>query len=113
MSSHSLIQRQAERIKREKAQARRGDDAEPQVKPELLVPVARFRGSRLASAPVPSPYQQVGSGQSRASNGRGIHSPPPKVARVSAGGATIGAAIVEAENSLESDVCFSSIERIL
>ncbi|PKI77422.1 hypothetical protein CRG98_002195 [Punica granatum] len=36
--------RQSERIKREKAQRRRGDDAAPQAEPELLVPVARFQG---------------------------------------------------------------------
>lgn len=36
-------------MKREKAQTRRGDDAEPQVKPESLVPVSRYHGSRLAS----------------------------------------------------------------
>ncbi|RVX03361.1 5'-3' exoribonuclease 3 [Vitis vinifera] len=53
------IARQAERIKREKAQARRGDDADPQVKPEFLVPVSR---------------------------------------------ATVGAAIVEAENDLETEL---------
>ncbi|XXG68394.1 hypothetical protein AAC387_Pa06g1492 [Persea americana] len=129
-----LHQRQAERIKREKAQARRGDDAEPRVKPELLVPVTRFHGSRLASAPAPSPYQQAVSvyqseialsfskqhelghattghsvldikiKQSRASNGKGIHSRAQKVPRVSTEGATIGAAIVEAENSLETDI---------
>lgn len=87
------MQRQAERIKREKSQAKtkRGDDCEPTDKPESLVPVARFQGSRLASGPLSSPYQQKGS---RAQ----------KVARIDSG-ATIGAAIVEAESSLESEVC--------
>lgn len=87
-----LHQRQAERIKREKSQAKtkRGDDCEPTDKPETLVPVARFHGSRLASGPLSSPYQQKGS---RAQ----------KVARIDSG-ATIGAAIVEAENSLESEI---------
>ncbi|OVA12642.1 zinc finger protein [Macleaya cordata] len=126
-----LHQRQADRIKREKAQARRGDDAEPQFKPESLVPVARYHGSRLASAPTPSPYQQTGcnyksakstsfrkenelgqattslsvldirSKQSGASNE--IHSRAQKVARYSSG-ATVGAAIVEAENNLELEI---------
>ncbi|KAL5557905.1 hypothetical protein UlMin_034116, partial [Ulmus minor] len=118
-----LHQRQAERIKRDKAQARRGDDAEPQAQPDSLVPVSRFRGSRLASAPSPSPFQKSGSGNSsglrqatsglseldiegKASlecNGNGTSLRPNKVARLSSS-ATIGAAIVEAENSLETDV---------
>ncbi|XP_058225451.1 5'-3' exoribonuclease 3-like isoform X1 [Rhododendron vialii] len=88
-----LHQRQAERIKRDKAQSKRGDDAEPQVKPESLVPVTRFHGSRLASGPSHSPYQQKGS-ESRARKG----------AR-SSSGASVGAAIVEAENSLETEIC--------
>ncbi|XP_015902962.3 5'-3' exoribonuclease 3 isoform X1 [Ziziphus jujuba] len=125
-----LHQRQAERIKREKAQTRRGDDAEPQAQPDLLVPISRFDGSRLASGPRPSPYQQSGSGyssksstslrkesqvgqattdlselkiknnQSWESNGTQRAS---KVARLSSS-ATVGAAIVEAENSLEIDL---------
>ncbi|KAF9620796.1 hypothetical protein IFM89_014733 [Coptis chinensis] len=128
-----LHQRQAERIKREKAQTRRGDDAEPQLKPESLVPVTRYQGSRLASAPGPSPYQQAGSGyrsekeisgrresdlrqasaglsvldiKSKTSappNRKETHMRAKKVARYSSG-ATVGAAIVEAENSLESEV---------
>jgi len=88
-----LHQRQAERIKREKAQSKRGDDAEPQVKPDSLVPVARFHGSRLASGPSHAPYQQKGS-DSRAR----------KAARTSSG-ASVGAAIVQAENSLETELC--------
>ncbi|GJS40869.1 5'-3' exoribonuclease 3 [Tanacetum coccineum] len=60
-----LHQRQAERIKRDKAQAKsqamRGDDVGPQMEPESLVPVGRFQGSRLASGPAPSPYQPKGS----------------------------------------------------
>ncbi|XP_026456234.1 5'-3' exoribonuclease 3-like [Papaver somniferum] len=82
-----LHQRQAERIKRDKAQKQRGDNVEPTGKPESLVPVARFQGSRLASAPLPSPYERTGSAQ--------------KVARHTSSGASVGAAIVEAENSLE------------
>ncbi|KAI4316915.1 hypothetical protein L6164_024844 [Bauhinia variegata] len=127
-----LHQRQAERIKREKAQARRGDDAEPLVRPESLVAVSRFHGSRLASAPSPSPYQKSGSSYDpnvsksvmkehhavlatsefsgleikgkppRATNHKEASERPHKVARLSSG-ATIGAAIVEAENSLEID----------
>ncbi|XP_026378565.1 5'-3' exoribonuclease 3-like, partial [Papaver somniferum] len=79
-----LRQRQAARIKRDKAQKQRGDNVEPTVKPESLVPVARFQGSRLASAPLPSPYERTG-----------------KVARHTYSGGSVGAAIVEAENSLE------------
>lgn len=97
-NSFSSFQRQAERIKREKAQARRGDDAEPQVQPDL-VPVSQFHGSRLASGSSPSPYQQSGS-RNEHRVGR-AH----KVAR-SSSAATVGAAIVEAENSLEVEVCF-------
>ncbi|CAL5349370.1 unnamed protein product [Camellia sinensis] len=113
-----LHQRQAERIKRGKAQAKRGDDVEPQVKPESLVPVAHFRGSRLASGPSPSPYQQTGSNYSSPNsmsvrNGcqkqfgsydnKQTHVRAQKAARTTSG-ATVGAAIVEAENSLETDV---------
>ncbi|XVE94584.1 hypothetical protein REPUB_Repub02eG0021200 [Reevesia pubescens] len=92
-----LHQRQTERIKREKAQARRGDDAEPQVQPDSLVPVARFHGSRLASGPSPAPFQQTMVSNDNGSSGR-----PQKVQRLSSG-ATIGAAIVEAEDSIETD----------
>ncbi|KAK9270496.1 hypothetical protein L1049_026076 [Liquidambar formosana] len=124
-----LHQRQAERIKREKVQARRGDDVDPQANPESLVPVARFHGSRLASGPSPSPYQQRGSvgsmsgrkgyqvgqatsglseldirsKQSGTSDGKGTSGRASKVARLSSG-ASIGAAIVEAENNLELDI---------
>lgn len=69
------------------------DDAAPTVQPEL-VPVARFSGSRLASAPTPSPFE---------SNG-GRSAPLQKVRRVSSG-SSVGAAIVDVENILESDVC--------
>ncbi|XP_054818179.1 5'-3' exoribonuclease 3 isoform X2 [Prosopis cineraria] len=122
-----LHQRQVERIKRDKAHARRGDDAAPSVLPESLVPVSRFHGSRLVSAPA-APFQQ--SGLSYKSNGlkstrnqvgqattelsnleigkpswgnKDNSERPRKVAKLSSG-ATIGAAIVEAENSLEIDV---------
>ncbi|XP_044510713.1 5'-3' exoribonuclease 3-like isoform X2 [Mangifera indica] len=104
-----LHQRQAERIKREKAQAKRGDDAEPQAQPDSLVRVSRFRGSRLASGPSPSPYQQMDMGNDNAgkfswgSDGKGAPARPPKVPRLSSG-ASIGAAIVEAEDSLETDM---------
>ncbi|KAL3505385.1 hypothetical protein ACH5RR_035226 [Cinchona calisaya] len=121
-----LHQRQAERIKREKAQVKRGDDVEPQVQPVSLVPVARFEGSRLASGPSPSPYQQPGSStcrkhdqlgkaissmsvmdsqckQSGTSDNKQTYIRPQKVGR-SISGATIGSAIVEAENCLEIKV---------
>jgi 5'-3' exoribonuclease 2 len=93
-----------ERIKRQKSQARRGDDVGPQVQPESLVPVSQFRGSRLASAPTASPFQQSGSTSVKKGN-KEVHERPSKVSRSSLG-ATVAAAIVEAENSLEIDVCF-------
>ncbi|BAD82721.1 putative 5'-3' exoribonuclease (XRN3) [Oryza sativa Japonica Group] len=93
-----LHQRQAERIKREKAQAKRGDDLDPHVRDDLIVPVARFQGSRLASGPVPSPYEQNGSDK----NNGGKNSRARKAARVSSSGSSIAAAIVEAENDLEA-----------
>jgi len=90
-----LHQRQAERIKREKAQAKRGDDLDPHVRDDLIVPVANFRGSRLASGAVPSPYEQNGAHRER-------NSQPQKAARISSSGSSIAAAIVEAENDLEA-----------
>ncbi|KAL3845308.1 hypothetical protein ACJIZ3_002711 [Penstemon smallii] len=93
-----LHQRQSERIMREKSQAKRGDDTEPLNKPESLVPVAQFRGSRLASGPSPSPYQRKDSGNLEDKKVRA-----QKAARVDYG-ATVGAAIVEAESSFETDV---------
>jgi 5'-3' exoribonuclease 2 len=96
-----LHQRQAERIKREKAQAKRGDDLDPHVRDDLIVPVANFRGSRLASGAVPSPYEQNGAHRER-------NSQPQKAARVSSSGSSIAAAIVEAENDLEAQVVHSS-----
>lgn len=93
---------------------------DPLVRPDLLVPVSRFGGSRLASAPAPSPYQQLGSLKSENSlSSKKEHQVgqattamsvldirSKKVARISSQGTTIGAALVEAENSLELDVCF-------
>jgi 5'-3' exoribonuclease 2 len=123
-----LHQRQAERNKREKAQFKRGDDAEPGARPESLVPVARFQGSRLASGPAPSPFKQNHSNGGSKNGGRSdsqirqatndishlniesragksddaqTHIRAQKLARVSSSGATIGAAIVQAENNLE------------
>nr|XP_016513870.1 PREDICTED: 5'-3' exoribonuclease 3-like isoform X2 [Nicotiana tabacum] len=121
-----LHQRQSERIKRDKAQAKRGDDTAPQAEPESLVPVARFHGSRLAAGPSPSPYQQGGASkscrpdqlgqatsslsildskneQSDTSDDKRTVVRAQKVSRLSSD-ATIGAAIVEAENSLEIEV---------
>ncbi|XP_015073779.1 5'-3' exoribonuclease 3 isoform X1 [Solanum pennellii] len=127
-----LHQRQSERIKREKAQLKRGDDSAPRAEPESLVPVARFSGSRLASGPSPSPYQQ-GATARRPQQGGTVRRPQlqqgtsslsvldfpneyyepvddtrsifrtKKAARLSSD-ATIGAAIVEAEDSLETEV---------
>ncbi|XP_024535005.1 5'-3' exoribonuclease 3-like isoform X1 [Selaginella moellendorffii] len=47
-----IHQRQADRQK----QRRRGDDAEPGVRPDLVA-ITGNRGSRLATAPAPSPFQ--------------------------------------------------------
>ncbi|CAN8234583.1 unnamed protein product [Cochlearia groenlandica] len=87
-----LNQRQAERIQGDKARKKRMDDAAPTVQPDSLVPVERFTGSRLASAPTPSPFQSKD----------GSSAPPQKSRRVSSG-SSIGAAIVDVENSLETD----------
>ncbi|CAJ1972527.1 unnamed protein product [Sphenostylis stenocarpa] len=100
-----LHQRQTERIKREKAQARRGDDTEPQFQPESLVAVSRFHGSRLASAPTPSPFQQSGRYNSHVSSSvrkdnKEASERPQKVARLSSG-AIVAAAIIEAESRVE------------
>ncbi|KAD0994771.1 hypothetical protein E3N88_43445 [Mikania micrantha] len=101
-----LHQRQAERIKRDKVQAKslliRGDDAGPQMEPESLVAVGRFHGSRLASGPSQSPYQ---------SKGDSSHHRHTKVARMSSG-STIGAAIVEAESNLERDDVLDNKEEL-
>ncbi|KAK7346162.1 hypothetical protein VNO80_20677 [Phaseolus coccineus] len=103
-----LHQRQTERIKRGKAQARRGDDAEPQFQPDSLVAVSQFHGSRLALAPTPSPFQQSGHYNSHMSSSarkdkKEPFERPRKVVRLSSG-ASVAAAIVEAENSLEIEV---------
>lgn len=104
-----LHQRQADRIKRDKAQAKRGDDADPQLQPDSIVPVARFHGSRLASGPSPSPYQGKGfvngsvSLTSETREDKQTNQRPRKAPRLSSG-ATIGAALVEAEHNLEMDI---------
>lgn len=82
------FQRQAEKIKHGKAQAKRREDAVPALQPQL-------NGSYGASK------SSVSSGGPRE------HGPlerPHKVPRLSSG-ATVGAAIVEAGNSLDVDVC--------
>ncbi|XP_047165553.1 5'-3' exoribonuclease 3-like isoform X1 [Vigna umbellata] len=101
-----LHQRQTERIKRGKAQARRGDDAGPRFQPDSLVAVSQFHGSRLASAPTPSPFQQSRHSNFRTSvrkDRKEAFERPQKVARLSSG-ASVAAAIVEAEKSLEIEV---------
>ncbi|KAK4481436.1 hypothetical protein RD792_012328 [Penstemon davidsonii] len=121
-----IRQGQAERIKREKLQANRGDDIEPMDEPEFLAPVARFRGSRLASSPSPSPYQpndqstscrhdelslatssfsdlDIQCKQSGTSEDKKTYVPAQKVSLVDSG-ATVGAAGVEVENSLKIDM---------
>jgi 5'-3' exoribonuclease 2 len=118
-----LFQRQAERIKRDKAQARRGDDAEPQVQPESLVPVARYHGSRLASGHSSErstlvrkdgQHEQAAARLSglETKSKQGASAQPHKVARLSSA-ATIGAAIVEAEDSLEIEVRFPALGQAL
>ncbi|KAJ8539575.1 hypothetical protein K7X08_013827 [Anisodus acutangulus] len=122
-----LHQRQSERIKREKAQEKRGDDSAPQAEPESLVPVAGFHGSRLASgAPKSCRPDQLGQTTSSLSildikNEQSDTSDDKKTARARknrrkravvraqkmsrlSSEATIGAAIVEAENNLEIEV---------
>ncbi|KAG0452699.1 hypothetical protein HPP92_025363 [Vanilla planifolia] len=127
-----LHQRQAERIKREKEQARRGDDIEPHVDPDQIVRVSRFEGSRLASGAYPAPFQQTNSsyrprnsslvredrgvGQANSAicvqnssertmvKGAGTYFRAQKAACTSIEVATIGGAIVEAENSLEVEM---------
>ncbi|ONK65672.1 uncharacterized protein A4U43_C07F39510 [Asparagus officinalis] len=118
-----LFQRHADRIKRDKAQAKRGDDVDPQVRPDHIVPINRYQGSRLASGASPSPYQQNGSSvrkdnqigqattamsgldikakENRKKSSKKTNSRAQKVARISSEGASVGAAIVEAENILE------------
>ncbi|XP_014509038.1 5'-3' exoribonuclease 3 isoform X2 [Vigna radiata var. radiata] len=101
-----LHQRQMERIKHGKAQARRRGDAEPRFQPDSLVPVSQFHGSRLASAPTPSPFQQSRHSNFHTSvrkDRKEASERPHKVARLSSG-ASVAAAIVEAENSLEIEV---------
>ncbi|ESW28363.1 hypothetical protein PHAVU_003G280400 [Phaseolus vulgaris] len=103
-----LHQQQTARIKHGKPQRRRGDDAEPQFQPDSLVAVSQFHGSRLALAPTPSPFQQSGHYNSHMSSSvrkdkKEPFERPRKVVRLSSG-ASVAAAIVEAENSLEIEV---------
>ncbi|KAK1305430.1 5'-3' exoribonuclease 3 [Acorus calamus] len=126
--------RQAERIKRDKSQIKRRNDADPQLKPEQLVPVARFHGSRLASGASPAPFQRPGTvyqsessvsirkenktgnttnatvldikkTRSRSPDEEEVHFRAKKMARLSSGGgSTVAAAIVEAENNIEMEI---------
>ena len=93
------LQRQAERIKRDKAQAKRGDDLDPHVSGDLIVPVARFQGSRLASGAVASPYEHNGAHKDSTEKGGRA-----KKARVSSSDSSLSAAVVEAEISVEEQV---------
>ncbi|XP_047326533.1 5'-3' exoribonuclease 3-like [Impatiens glandulifera] len=127
-------QRQAERIKRDKSQGKIRDNVYPQVRPEGIVPVAPFHGSRLASGPIPSPYQQMSSSDSHSvpsmsvsnenNNGRildglSVHANQKNQSEIStdeqsytraskaprtSSAATVGAAIMEAENTLEEEI---------
>uniref|UniRef100_A0A8I6W9T5 5'-3' exoribonuclease n=1 Tax=Hordeum vulgare subsp. vulgare TaxID=112509 RepID=A0A8I6W9T5_HORVV len=92
-----LHQRQAERIKRDKAQAKRGDDLDPHVRSDLIVPVARFQGSRLASGAMASPYEHNGPHKDSAEK-----SVRAKRSRISSSDSSLSAAVVEAEISVEA-----------
>ncbi|KAL8141418.1 hypothetical protein V2J09_007439 [Rumex salicifolius] len=92
-----LHQRQAERIRRGKGQ-KRGDEMKPQLEPDSLVPVSGFHGSRLASASLPSPFQKTEAAHHLDSSKR-----PQKVARLLSS-ASVGAAIVDAEQCLEMEM---------
>ncbi|KAE8659858.1 hypothetical protein F3Y22_tig00116962pilonHSYRG01219 [Hibiscus syriacus] len=91
-------QRQAQRIKNRKAEVIRGDDVEPKVEPNLLVPVARFNGSRLSSGSSPAPFQQT-----MESNGDGSSGRPSKVQRLNSG-AAVSASIIKTDDNIESDI---------
>ncbi|KAI3724473.1 hypothetical protein L2E82_36251 [Cichorium intybus] len=93
--------KQQERVKRDRAQAKRGDDSQPRVDLNSLVPITRFEGSRLASGPSPSPYQQSSSRKAGKNEHQG-EIRAKKVARVSSGD-NVGNAIIEAERSLENE----------
>uniref|UniRef100_A0A0C9S9W9 5'-3' exoribonuclease n=1 Tax=Wollemia nobilis TaxID=56998 RepID=A0A0C9S9W9_9CONI len=102
-----LHQRQAERIKRDKAQKKNRDDVEPNINPESLVPVMPFRNARLASGPQPSPYQseQYQSSQPTAGHKRRTGHPghSNKLMRVSEEHSSVAAAIVRAEEEVEAE----------
>jgi len=129
-----MNQRQSERIKRDKANAKRREDTDPNLRPDLSVPVVRFQGSRLASAPGAMPFHQTGRALNyRSSNSGGedknlgqtstvisnlnitssqitsqddkkAHFRVQKVTRLSSSDASVSAAIVEAENDLEIEI---------
>lgn len=102
-----LHQRQMERVKREKAQKRNGDNMDPNINPELIVPVMPFNKARLASGPQLSPYQvkQSENGQQSAQTiRRADHlAPPRKVRRVSEQHGSVAAAIVRAEEEVDAE----------
>ncbi|GJN37862.1 hypothetical protein PR202_gb26857 [Eleusine coracana subsp. coracana] len=91
-------QRQAERIRHEKAQAKRGADLNPHVRDDHIVRVARFQGSRLASGAVAAPYEKNGSHKENEERNNRAQ----KAARVSSSDSSVAAAIVEAENDLKA-----------
>ncbi|KAH9318586.1 hypothetical protein KI387_020355, partial [Taxus chinensis] len=100
-----LHQRQAERFKREKAQKKNGDDMEPNINFESLVPVMPYHNARLASGPQPSPYQSMQSktGQLAVGNKHQIGHlvRANKLMRVSKEHNSVAAAIVRAEEEVE------------
>lgn len=102
-----LHQRQMERVKREKAQKRNGDNMDPKINPESLVPVMPYCKARLASGPQLSPYQaeQSKNGQLAAQNIRRadhlVHK--AKLTRLSQQHSSVAAAIVRAEEEVDAE----------
>ncbi|KAJ7532305.1 hypothetical protein O6H91_14G082200 [Diphasiastrum complanatum] len=70
-----LHQRQIERQQREKGQRKRGDDVEPNVSAEMIVPVMSNHAARLAAAPRSSPFQIKSDPQNLAPGRKTIDSP--------------------------------------
>jgi 5'-3' exoribonuclease 2 len=102
-----LHQRQMERVKREKAQKRNGDNMDPKINSESLVPVMPYHKARLASGPQLSPYQvqKSGNGQLAAQN---IRRPDhlvnaTKMTRLSEQHSSVAGAIVRAEEEVDAE----------
>eukprot|EP00252_Welwitschia_mirabilis_P019688 TRINITY_DN4627_c0_g1_i2.p1 TRINITY_DN4627_c0_g1~~TRINITY_DN4627_c0_g1_i2.p1 ORF type:complete len:763 (-),score=139.65 TRINITY_DN4627_c0_g1_i2:25-2313(-) len=96
-----LHQRQMERVKRDKAQKRNGDNVEPQIAPESLVPVMPFRHARLATGVQSSPFSLNASNKSDSTSGQG-DSDPRKRRRLNGECNSLAAAIVRVEDESEA-----------